>query len=80
VLVETVNTLYEVSFAHRSYRVVKHDTTTGDRQPGAWQHYDRMSPVRPGEPLRFFTALEERPPSLHYRVLTTAPVTKVLAA
>jgi hypothetical protein len=79
-LVETVTNLYEVSYAQRAYRLVEHDPQTNSRMLGAWVPYDRISPVQAGEPLRIFVAIEEAGRSLHYRVVTTDPVTKVLAA
>lgn len=79
-LVETTNTLYEVSLAQQAYRVVEFDGATGSRILGQWLPYDRISPIRSGEPLRIFTTLEDAGRSLHFRVITTDPVTKVLAA
>lgn len=79
-LVETEDNLYEVALGRHAYRVVDHDPGTGSRVLGSWRRYDRISPVRAGQPLRIFLALDETGRSLHYRVLTTAPVTKVLAA
>lgn len=79
-LVQTEDTLYDVDLAQHAYRVVAHAAHTGDRVLGPWRSYDRISPVRAGEPMRFFVSLEETGRRLLYRVVITTPVTRVLAA
>jgi hypothetical protein len=66
--------VYEVRTQDRVYRRL------GPDDASSWTSYDRMSPVAPGEPVRFFVALEERGRSLHYRVVTTSPVVAVRPA
>lgn len=79
-LVQTEDVLYDVDLARSAYRVVDEDPATGDRLLGAWRPYDRISPVRSGEPLRIFVALEEAGRRLLYRIIVTTPVKAVLAA
>jgi hypothetical protein len=80
VLVQTEDVLYDVDLSRSSYRVVAQDPTTGDRLLGAWRQYDRISPVRSGQPLRIFVAIEETGRRLLYRIIVTTPATAVLAA
>lgn len=77
-LVQTEDALYDVDLAHSAYRLVEHQH--GDRVLGTWMPFDRISPVRPGEPLRIFVSLEEAGRRLLYRVITTSRVQSVLAA
>lgn len=79
-LIQTEDTLYDVNLAKSGYRVVQHDPRSGDRLLGPWKSFDRMSPVRAGEPVRFFETIEETGKRLLYRVVTTSPVKEVLAA
>ena len=78
-LIQTEDALYDVDLAHSAYRLVEHGSR-GDRLLGPWKRYDRISPVEAGEPLRIFVSLEQTGRRLLYRVVTTAPVTAVLAA
>jgi hypothetical protein len=80
VLVQTEDVLYDVDLARSAYRVVDEDPDTGDRLLGVWRRYDRISPVRSGQPLRIFVAVEETGRRLLYRIVVTTPVTAVLAA
>lgn len=79
-LIQTEDTLYDVDLAQSAYRVVEREPATGDRILGTWVHYDRISPVCQGEPLKIFVTLEEVGRQLLYRVVTTARVKSVLAA
>ena len=79
-LIETTNHRYEVRESEHVFRLVGYDPQTGAAVPGAWRPYDRMSPVRAGEPMRFFVAGEEYGRILSYHLITTSPVTGVLAA
>lgn len=79
-LIETTNHRYEVRESEQLFRLVGFDPQTGEPVPGRWQTYDRMSPVQAGEPIRFFVAGEDNGRILSYRLITTSPVTGVLAA
>ncbi len=79
-LVQTANSVYEVHESEQVYRLVGHDPGNGLRALSDWLHYDRLGPVRTGEPLRIFVVREESGRVLDYRVVTTSPVTGVLAA
>jgi hypothetical protein len=77
-LIQTEDRLYDIDLAQSAYRVVEHEA--GNRVLGTWVPFDKISPVRAGEPLQIFTSLEEAGRQLLYTVVTTAPVTSVLAA
>lgn len=79
-LIETTNHRYEVRESEHLFRLVGFDPQTGAPAPGAWRTYDRMSPVRAGEPMRFFLAGDDNGRILSYHLITTSPVTSVLAA
>lgn len=79
-LVETAHHLYEVHESECVYRLVDHDPRTGQRAWGDWLRFDRLGPITAGEPLRFFVVKEDDGRSLRFQVITTSPVTKVLAA
>lgn len=79
-IIETTNHRYEVRESDQVYRLVGFDPQTGVPTPGRWRPYDRMSPVRAGEPIRFFVAGEDNGRVLSYQLITTSPVTNVVAA
>ncbi len=75
-VIKTLNSFYEVHESRmRCRRLSDHASTSGE-----WFRYDRMSPVREGEPLRFFLAQQELGTVLQFRVITTSPVEQVYAA
>jgi hypothetical protein len=76
VILRTRDSLYEVREGEKRFRKL----TPGAASDGQWSSYDRLSPVSPGEPVRFFVVQDERRRVLDYRIITTSPVVEVLPA
>ena len=76
VIVKTRDGVYEVRETDKLFRRL----APGAPDEPSWAAYDRLSPVEPGEPARFFVVHGERGRVLHYRVITTSPVVEVLRA
>jgi hypothetical protein len=68
--------VYELRADRRRYRRLP---DVAGALPGAWCAFDRMTPVRPGAPMVFFTGQAEQGRVLHFNVVRTSPVTRVLA-
>lgn len=75
-IVRTRDSAYEVREGEKLFR--KLDPPSAPDAP--WSSYDRLSPVEPGQPARFFVVHGERDRVLHYQVITTSPVVEVLRA
>ena len=75
-LIHTTNGVYEVREDARRYRRLADGPGA---LPGAWCGFDRMTPVRPGAPIVFFLGRAEHGRVLHFDVVRTSPVTRVLA-
>lgn len=73
-IVRTRDSIYEVHEGDKLFRRLSASPTPTP----AWARYDRLSPLEPGEPARFFVVHGEQGRVLHYRVITTSPVVEVL--
>lgn len=75
-ILKTCDSVYEVREADKLFRRL----SPAAAPTPSWDAYDRLSPVAPGEPARFFVVHGEQGRVLHYRVITTSPVVEVLRA
>ena len=75
-ILRTHNSVYEVREGEKRFRKLG----PGSTADGPWKDYDRMSPLSPGEPARFFIVKDEKRRVLNYHVITTSPVVEVLPA
>lgn len=75
-IVRTRDSAYEVREGDKLFR--KLPSQSVPELP--WSSYDRLSPVEPGQPARFFVVNSEKGRVLHYQVITTSPVVEVLRA
>lgn len=75
-IVRTRDSVYEVQEDAKLFRRL--DASAPD--DASWDSYDRLGPVKTGEPARFFVVHGERGRVLHFRVVTTSPVVEVLQA
>lgn len=73
-IVRTHDSAYEVRESEKKFRKLPRSRPSRL----TWSSYDRLGPIVPGQPARFFVVDEERGRVLHYRVITTSPVVEVL--
>lgn len=75
-ILRTSDSVYEVRESDKLFRKLSSSAATAS----SWDSYDRLSPVAPGAPAKFFIVQGEQGRVLHYRVLTTSPIVEVLRA
>ncbi len=77
-IIKTLNSTYEIHRGEGLFRRVG-GTPREDAPPiGAWRAFERMSPVVPGRPVRFFSLSGGSRRLSKLETLTTAPVVAVI--
>ncbi|MHB8340511.1 MAG: hypothetical protein ACYDB7_04970 [Mycobacteriales bacterium] len=71
-----MNSTYEIDEGRRRFRLLAGSGGPG-MTSGDWSRFERMSPVRPGEPVRFFQSLETVGALLRFSTVTTTRVVDV---
>ncbi len=75
-VVRTVNSLYEVLLGSRRFRRLE-GRPHSVPPLSVWWPFDRLGPVVPGRPMRFWWSRGDAGRVAHFDVLTTAPVVDV---
>ena len=79
-ILKTGNSVYEVDTQAKRFRLVgKTDAKAPSITLGRWQHFDFMTPVEPGERVRFAWLAEKRDRAARIGFIDTSPLVAVTA-
>ena len=79
-ILKTGNSVYEVDEQEKRFRLVgRTDPAAANITIGRWQHFDFMTPVEPGERVRFAWLAEKRDRAARIGFIDTSPLVAVTA-
>ena len=77
-IITTLNSTYEIHRHEGRFRRVGGAPRQDAPPIGVWSSFERMSPVEPGAPVRFFTLSGDPRRLSSLKTVTTAPVVAVI--